>query len=62
MINKIYKNLIINWLWFTIFKSHFFFMMKWLRNYFDILPLHIEKQIMASKENMAWNFIDSNSS
>ena len=36
-------------------------MMIWLCSYFDILPQHIE-QIMTSKENMAWNFINYKSS
>ena len=37
-------------------------MIKWLRNYFDILPRYVGEQIMISNEYMAWNFIDNKSS
>ena len=36
-----------------------FVMIIWLRNLFDILPQHVEEQIMTSKENMTWNFINN---
>ena len=31
----------------------------WQRDYFDIFPQHVGKQIMTSKENMAWNIINN---
>ena len=31
-------------------------------NYFDILPQYVGEQIMTSKENMAWNLNNNNSS
>ena len=36
-------------------------MVIWLRNYFDIFPQRVGEQIMTSKENMAWNFINNKS-